>query len=222
MASEMLYLPVSTNLEGPVATRQQASSKPNGRDRLLEAAAQLFNRLGYASTSVREIVAAAGVTKPVLYHYFGSKEGIYQEIVGHTLKHFEDSLRAFREREGSARERILHLCNEAFSLFLEHKDEVRLMYSVYYGPPQGAPHFDFDAFYHSYVNAFREAVDEGMRVGEFRRGNADAVAWALVGGVSVALESHLSETAGNIDRRGLNQILEVILSGITRKRDKLK
>lgn len=194
--------------------------KPNGRERLLAAAAQLFNRLGYASTSVREIVAAAGVTKPVLYHYFGNKEGIYREIVGHTLKHFEDSLRAFRERTGSARERILHLCNEAFSLFLEHKDEVRLMYSVYYGPPQGAPPFDFNAFYRSYIDAFREAVEEGMRGGEFRRGNAEAAAWALVGGVSVALESHLCGGAGNIDRRGLNQILDVILFGITKTKSK--
>lgn len=193
-------------------------TKPDRRQRLLAAAAKLFNRLGYASTSVREIVQAAGVTKPVLYHYFGSKEGIYREIVGHTLRHFEDSLQAFRQRGGSARVRIRHLCNEAFSLFLAHKDEVRLMYSVYYGPPQGAPPFDFDAFYRSYVNALREAAQQGMRAGEFRRGNAEAVACALVGGVSVALESHLSETAGNIDRRGLNEILDVILSGITRSR----
>lgn len=201
-----------------MADESAQKAKHNGRERLLAAAAELFNRLGYASASVREIVEAAGVTKPVLYHYFGSKEGIYREIVGHTLKHFEDSLRAFRERTGSARERILHLCNEAFSLFLEHKDEVRLMYSVYYGPPQGAPSFDFNAFYRSYIEAFREAVEEGMRAGEFRRGNAEAAAWALVGGVSVAVESHLTETAGSIDRRGLNEILDVILSGITRKR----
>lgn len=203
-----------------MVTAPASKTKPNGRERLLAAAAQLFNRLGYASTSVREIVEAAGVTKPVLYHYFGSKEGIYRAIVGHTLKHFEDSLRAFRERTGSARERIRHLCNEAFSLFLDHRDEVRLIYSIYYGPPQGTPPFDFDAFYHSYVNAFREAVEEGMRAGEFRRGNAEAAAWALVGGVSVALESHLSDTAGNIDRRGLNKILDVILSGITKNKTK--
>jgi hypothetical protein len=94
------------------------------------------------------------------------------------------------------------------------------MYSVYYGPPQGAPPFDFDAFYRSYVDAIREVVAEGMRAGEFRRGNAEAAAWALVGGVSVALESHLCETAGNIDRRGLNEILDVILSGISKTKSK--
>jgi hypothetical protein len=45
-------------------------NKQNARERLLEAGIALFAEKGYASTSVREIVARAGVTKPVLYYYF--------------------------------------------------------------------------------------------------------------------------------------------------------
>ena len=52
------------------------------RERLLETASHLFAEKGYASTSVREIVARAGVSKPVLYYYFQSKEGLL-------LRHFE-------------------------------------------------------------------------------------------------------------------------------------
>ena len=52
------------------------------RERLLREALRLFTERGYAATTVREIVAAAGVTKPVLYYYFGSKEGLYLEIMG--------------------------------------------------------------------------------------------------------------------------------------------
>ena len=51
------------------------------RARLLEAATALFAEKGYATTSVREIVARAGVTKPVLYYYFGNKEGLLQAIL---------------------------------------------------------------------------------------------------------------------------------------------
>ena len=45
----------------------------------LSAARELFARKGYSGTSVREIVAAADVTKPVLYYYFRNKEGLYLE-----------------------------------------------------------------------------------------------------------------------------------------------
>jgi hypothetical protein len=48
---------------------------------LLSAAREVFTRKGYSATSVREIVAAAGVTRPVLYYYFRNKEGIYLELL---------------------------------------------------------------------------------------------------------------------------------------------
>jgi len=44
-------------------------------DRLLDTALDLFSRRGYEGTGVQQIVTTAGVTKPTLYHYFGSKIG---------------------------------------------------------------------------------------------------------------------------------------------------
>lgn len=51
------------------------------RERLLTAALTMFNAKGYEGASVREIVAAAGVSKPALYYYFKNKNGIYLELV---------------------------------------------------------------------------------------------------------------------------------------------
>ena len=48
-------------------------SENGGRERLLAAAAKLFAAKGYAATTVRDILRAAKVTAPVLYHHFGSK-----------------------------------------------------------------------------------------------------------------------------------------------------
>ncbi len=55
--------------------------EPNARQRLLETATELFAEKGYAGTSVREIVDRAGVSKPVLYYYFKSKEGLFYAIL---------------------------------------------------------------------------------------------------------------------------------------------
>ena len=55
------------------------------RERLLVSASRLFAQKGYAGTTVREIVDAAGVTKPVLYYYFGNKEGIYLALMKEAL-----------------------------------------------------------------------------------------------------------------------------------------
>jgi TetR/AcrR family transcriptional regulator len=53
----------------------------NARERLLETAIGMFAEKGYAGTSVREIVEQAGVSKPVLYYYFNSKEGLFLAIL---------------------------------------------------------------------------------------------------------------------------------------------
>jgi AcrR family transcriptional regulator len=192
------------------------------RHKLITSANRLFNRQGYAATSVREIVAASGVTKPVLYHYFGNKEGLYREIIKRVLDHFEGQLEAFRKHRGSARERVLELCDGMFSLFLEHADSVRLIYSIYYGPPQGAPHIDFDAFYAKLYGAVRQAVQQGIRSGEFHRGNPDDLTQVILGALTVAVESHLAHNPVYIGNRRLGRILEQVFQGILADNTKRK
>ncbi len=192
------------------------------KHKLIEAATKLFNRQGYAATSVREIVQAGGVTKPVLYHYFGSKEGLYLEIMRRLLVHFEGRLEAFRQRAGSASERVLGLCDEMFTLYLERSNSVRLIYSIYYGPPQGAPYIDLDAFYSKLYSAIRQAVRQGMRAGEFRPGNPDDVTRAILGALTVAVESHLAHSPRHVGNRGLGRILEKVFTGIVVKNAKRK
>lgn len=59
------------------------------KDRLLDEALLLFARRGVDSVGVQEIVEAAGVTKPTLYHHYGSKEGLVKAVVdrGFTVLH---------------------------------------------------------------------------------------------------------------------------------------
>jgi AcrR family transcriptional regulator len=54
---------------------------------LLDAAAEIFIRDGYAGTSIDRIAARAKVGKPTIYAHFGSKTGLLKAVVGHVLKH---------------------------------------------------------------------------------------------------------------------------------------
>ena len=48
---------------------------------MLEVAARVFGQRGYHAASMDEIARACGVTKPMLYAYFGSKDGLYLATV---------------------------------------------------------------------------------------------------------------------------------------------
>jgi AcrR family transcriptional regulator len=51
------------------------------REQLLNIGRRLFAERGFEGTSIEEIAAKAGVSKPVVYEHFGGKEGLYAVVV---------------------------------------------------------------------------------------------------------------------------------------------
>jgi AcrR family transcriptional regulator len=200
-------------------SNQKESGNGPVRQRLLEGAAELFTRKGYAGTTVREIVTAAGVTKPVLYYYFRNKEGIYLELMQEAFAKMDDLVAISLEDRGSPRQKLLSFCDRAYSLFMENIKAVRVMYAIYYGPHQGAPFFDFDAYHLKFLAAIRRLIEEGIRKGEFRKGNAEDMTWLILGAINVVMEAHLGHPEMGIGREGLARVLKLIFRGISGKKE---
>lgn len=53
----------------------------DNRQRILECALDLFYQRGYDAVGIQEVCTEAGVTKPTLYHYFGSKSGLLETLL---------------------------------------------------------------------------------------------------------------------------------------------
>lgn len=53
----------------------------DNKQTLICCALELFSKKGFDGTSTAEIVESAGVTKPTMYHYFGSKEGLLDDVL---------------------------------------------------------------------------------------------------------------------------------------------
>ena len=53
------------------------------RVQILDAAAELFSRRGFAGTTTREIAAAVGTTETVLFRHFPTKQSLYAAILEH-------------------------------------------------------------------------------------------------------------------------------------------
>lgn len=77
------------------------------REQLISVARRLFADNGMAGTSVEEIAATAGVSKPVIYEHFGSKDGLYAVVVDREVRHLQDSLNAAMTRPKQGPKRTL-------------------------------------------------------------------------------------------------------------------
>ncbi len=63
------------------------------REQLIDVARALFADRGLEGTSVEEIAARAGVSKPVVYEHFGGKEGLYAVVVDREVQTLHGSIK---------------------------------------------------------------------------------------------------------------------------------
>jgi AcrR family transcriptional regulator len=136
------------------------------RDRVLTAAVELFAQNGYAATSVREIVARAGVTKPVLYYYFGSKDGLFRTIADMAREHQIVVLENAVARTGALFDNILGLFNDVLRSVKENRSVVRIFHGLVFGPDREAPSVDITGFRNRTMDAIRIVCEKGRDRGE--------------------------------------------------------
>ena len=65
----------------------------DNKEKILRCALDLFYAKGYDAVGVQEIAEKAGVTKPTLYYYFGSKYGLLETLLNTELSHVNAAVR---------------------------------------------------------------------------------------------------------------------------------
>lgn len=183
------------------------------RTRILLEAVRLFGRQGYAATSVREVVEAAGVTKPTLYYYFRNKEDLYREAVELQIVGLRWLVDRACTGSGTVRQRLREFLVAYVHGAVESPDSVRLMMASAAG--SGQPRVDvFERTHAEYVRLER-LVRDGIDAGELRRGIDPAVAVSmLVGAANAAFFGALLGQRVAPDHP--DRILELLYGGIAR------
>ena len=85
----------------------------------------------------------------------------------------------------------MDLCVRVYDLFSSHLEIARLVHSIYYGPPQGAPPMDLEQFHLPFQEALARLVEEGLRTGEFRPAPPEDILFAVMGPVSMSMDIQL-------------------------------
>ena len=95
---------------------------------MLKAATRIFARRGYQDASMDDIAASCGVTKPMLYAYFDSKEGLLLACLDEGDKRLRAAISEAVEDAAGAEQRLWRGIRALFRFFEEDRDMWALGY----------------------------------------------------------------------------------------------
>lgn len=104
----------------------------DNREKILQCALELFYARGYDAVGVQEIADKAGVTKPTMYYYFGSKYGLLEALVNEKLSNLNTAMRQAADYHGNVPGTLYRMASQLIDLANENRKMYVLMMALYY------------------------------------------------------------------------------------------
>jgi AcrR family transcriptional regulator len=193
---------VPTGVDGRALRERGART----RQRLLDAAEQVFADVGYHDASIVKITESAGVAQGTFYLYFESKKQVFDELVRDLNRRVRHAMKE-ASSQGQTRLEAEVLGFAAYFRFTaEHKALYRIIRQAEFVSPEML-RYHYERLSEGYVEALREARDSG-EVGEI---DPKVTAWALMGmGELIGLRWLLMENRDRMPKSVLDELERII------------
>jgi len=150
------------------------------RAQLIEVGRATFAERGYEATTVEEIAARAKVSKPILYHHFGGKQGLYAVVVDREVEYILGQI-AEAVSTGTARERL----EQAVLAYLTYVEERPEGFAILLrDAPPHKQSGEMPALMHDLADRIGDVFTEQFRHAGYDSKAAPIYAHALVGMVA--------------------------------------
>ena len=184
------------------------------RDRLLDAAMRLFAQKGFESASMRELAEAAEVTRPTLYYYFGSKEGLYLELVERLCATVENSILQSMVPQGTARVRLKSFVLKILDSIIEDAGNQRFFFVISLDPRRN----NLSSFHERMRNFIAAVVEllleEGVEKGEFETDDVKCITKLILALVDSFIYNQIFLAYPKSNRDETEKMLDVLLEQI--------
>ena len=183
------------------------------RDRILDAATQLFADRGYGNASMREVAESAGCTKPALYYHFGGKEDLFRACVEGCLTTTRPVLDQALHSPGPVRRRLEVFAEALFTSMRENPVRMRLLLGMQTRPDQAQPDVDFARYHEENQRDITALFASGVQSGELRADlDLDEAAIALI--ASLHTRAFLALKGIPAPDRAATRIVDLLFRGI--------
>lgn len=172
---------------GEVATpfrtsEQKRRDREEKRFAVMRAATQLFNERGFHATSLDDVAARLGVTKPTIYHYLGNKDQVLLECVKFGLDQVLEAAEGSRAASGNGLARLQAFLRRYAEINMDDFGRCVIRTGDEALSPESAR--TFRALKGQIDRAMRALVAEGMADGSIAPGDPRMIAFTLAGALN--------------------------------------
>jgi AcrR family transcriptional regulator len=184
------------------------------RERLLRAAQELIDEVGYGGASVVAIAERAGVAAGTLYRHFASKEELFVELFRSVCDREVRAMRAAAESMPAGAAYVAQL-ETVLATFAERAlRRPRLAWALIAEPVDPLVDAERLAYRERYADLIAEGLRTGIAVGELPEQDVELTAAALVGGCGEALVGPLSPLRDS--RPSTDEVLDALRTFVRR------
>ncbi|NLO09148.1 MAG: TetR/AcrR family transcriptional regulator [Clostridiales bacterium] len=189
----------------------------NTRDRILQAALEVFTHQGYEGARMEKIASMVGINKASLYFHFKSKEDIFRELFHDIYEKYQNMLATvINESEGLTCSERLNMIYKRYLDYNLNNIEMSFWNRIYYA----APEFMRDDIIEvtgdsktTFINGISIIMEEGINKKELKPMNPDSMAMTYYYVITcIDLSSDLMNKENAIHE--MDQCFEVIWKGI--------
>ncbi len=145
-------------------------------EHLLNCALSLFAERGYAATSVRDIINAAGVTQPTLYYYSRNKADLFHRLVRKLYEATQEQLTGAIDETVGFESRLRVMVRRSFEFCARDPRVPRLMFQTYYGSPVAEVARALDKLTSQRFALVTRVMQDGLDAGEITGQDAKTLA----------------------------------------------
>lgn len=181
---------------------------------LLAVATDLFARLGYERTTVRELADAMGIESGSLYSHISSKEDLLREIVVHNANEYFERSQAALARGGRAEERLRALCRAHMRVMTDERNACLVYFKEWRKLPEPV-RTEIAGLRKQYEETFEGVIRAGRDEGAFGRVDPRWGALVVLSTLNWTFEWYSPDGPLSADEVA-DRLVDVLLSGLRR------
>jgi AcrR family transcriptional regulator len=182
---------------------------------ILKCSLRLFALKGYEAVGVKEIADAAKITKPTLYHYFGSKRGLLDSLVSEYGLQMKECVEQCAGYSGDIRNDLFDVAKALVGFAESNEDFYRMQLAMYFSPPKSEPNEAVKKINREVYDIMDRLFKDASRDHGNMKGRHEAYAATFLGMVNTYIGLRMNgfaKSGDNAIRNAVNQFMHGIFS----------